>query len=767
MADRQLQGKLIENLVPDHVDFGKNPYYDDEDVFDVFTDMLITGGTHLTGPSGEREDMRLTAHCSLWKADASGGPPMPCGPPLYVGPMGNYPSSTSIDDPEWRRAADKNPNRNTRMSSTGKSDDGMGGSVCKVPVAYHISAERLGADRRVALVESERAAFELLWRSLVSVDKEGSITVSSLQKDVCGSSGSTSINPLLEHGLELTVTPYLWRPYDPPADYKLSSQRALPSVKFTVSWTWISYSPTLMTAVLGNRAEHGDNYYMYPFVSPSLAKYREGGDETQRKIREGQKTQMSPFYYMGGYAYKYNLKYTVEPESGGSWPYPVKVDAETGVVVVSAPKPRGHTTKVKTKGKIVVEVDPAKAGASAGAGFGMASAGFGLTDDMGFPRTFPIEIEWMTQDQWYQGVNDDAAKGAGNPTPAQTLPAPSGDRSVNSGSNSSANPDTGGCTKPQPPLGLPNKYSAAVAKGFNSLGKPSCYTMQAQAGGSAGFGLVQGGASLTIGAGCEQIVAQMSNFNSFNQSLACQFNNVQSQGSAFAAAYTSIDFEVGGNFTMSGDSNFSITTNQAQKVKMKASLRSVNQQTLSAVMSNAVKSTAKSKIKWANGSGSTPHGSKSIKQLTQNANQIANSQNINKVMQAAFGGIYANSRITVKIGGDMDLKDRAKFLLTSNQQQDLVVTSFTKSALGSATSNVMTNEVTDSMSSDVVDMSKGVFDGVADMTRAAQAGFTALIWGGVILGVVTVICGVLYYVYAPKNPKKGLAKLEGGPPKTV
>ena len=82
--EADFQGKLITNTVPEYVDFGRNPYYDDVDVFDVFTDMLITPTKTLLDPTGSEEDMTLTATCSLWKKDSGGGPPMPCGAPLYV-----------------------------------------------------------------------------------------------------------------------------------------------------------------------------------------------------------------------------------------------------------------------------------------------------------------------------------------------------------------------------------------------------------------------------------------------------------------------------------------------------------------------------------------------------------------------------------------------------------------------------------------------------------------------------------------------------------
>lgn len=750
VKEADFQGKLIANPVPDYVDFGRNPYHDDDvDVFDVFTDMLITPTKTLLDPTGKKEDMTLTATCSLWKKDSGGGPPMPCGAPLYVGPVGKYPDATGVEDREWKKGYASNPNHRKRMRSTAKNEDGLGGLVCQVPVAYHIEAERLGPGGEP--VSRKTPEFNDLWRSLVSVDKEGSITVSSLQKDVC-LPGTTRLNPLLFDGVELTVTPYLWRPLSPPSDYDLRTQRALAPVKLKLSWTWISYSPTLLTAILGQREDHDDNYYMRPFVSPSLAKYRKGGDETAKRIEAGQREKrdgkgMLPFYYGSGFAWGYNLTYSVETDTGRDWPYKVTVDEETGIVSVAAPKATGHRTNIKAKGNLVVSVKPEGS----------------LTSEMGFPRTFPIEIEWMTPSQWYKGVNDDAARGAGNPAPTQGYPTTPGPASVNSGKDTSANPDTGGCAQPQPPLGVPDKFSAEVAQKFNDLAKPSCYTANVQAGGQVGWGAGSAAMSATVAAGCEQIVAQMSNFNSFNQALACQFNNVQNTTTAVSDIYQKIHIKIGRDFMNDGGTT-KFENSGKQTTSMKASLRSVNQQTLSAVTANAIKSQAKSKIKWANGPGTTPHGSKSIKQLTQNANQVTSSQNINKVMQSTFGAIYSDQEIKLDVGRDFITKNGGLTEISNTQQQALVVTSFVKQAMGSTSSSVMNNQVTDSLVSDVTDESKSVFDGVSNMIGAAQAGAKWII-GGIVIVVIFVCIGGAIFTYYNKFAKEKSGKNGAAPPK--
>lgn len=775
MSDRQFEKEVVKNIVPNLVDFGRNPYHEDKAVYDVFTDMLITETKELLCPYAlrgkrwkrDKEDMTSKAVCSLWKTAVTAGssmtgsasvgnytgPPLPCGPPLYVGPIGPYPASTkAFNDSAWRAAANRNGNRSTRMSETAeRGKDGMGGSVCKVPVAYDVRAIRLGAAGE-ALPDTPE--FDQLWRSLVTIDARGDITVTSLRKDVCAS--STNINPLLVHGFKLIVTPYLMKPYGAPSDYRLSSTTALPVVDFKVSWTWLSYNPVNLTAILGQRSHQDDKYNIAPFVSRCLDQYRRGGEATKKRIEDEQnkKQKHAPFYYMSGYAWGYNLKYTVTCEDGQEWPYAVDVNQETGVVQVAAPTAQEGATHVRRKGLLKVEVvttppDPAGGKSSVVNGAGK------LTNSMGFPKTFPIEIQWMTPAQWFDAVNRDAARSAGNPMPDQppsTQPQTGDDYEPNTSSpDAPASSKTGGCAQPQPPLGRPNKYDVAMANHFNDLGKPSCTTFHAEASGSGGVAIAQFAASTSVTAatGCEQIVAQMSNYKSFSQSLSCQFNSVKASSTAFSAAYQSFDIEIeGSNIVRKGGSQ-TVKSNINQSVEMKGSLRSVNQQSLSAVSANAIKSTANSNIKWANGSGSTPHGSRCIKQMTQVANQVTSAQNINNVMQDVYAGIYADTTIRFRVGGDNIIE--GKQLFDSNQQQTLVINTFVTGVLTSKSTQVMNNQITDGLSSKVVDESKGALDSLADLVGAQNAWMDYLIIGGIVLGVVGAIVGAFVYIKTSKN----------------
>ena len=747
-SDKRLQGQLPTNLVPEYVDFGRNPYHDDGvDIYDVFTDMLITPEQHIQGPNGaEKEDMTLTATCTLWRHGVEDAPPQPCGPVHYVGPVGFYPSSDEddSDNREWKDT-ENNPNIRKRMRDTARKEKGgLGGSICNVPLLYHIKAERL--DQNGDPSPESTPEFEKLWRSLLKIDKDGQITMSSRQKDICDSE-SLDMKPLLRNGLELTVTPYLTKPYSPPDDYNLSTRRALDPINFKVSWTWISYNPTMMTAILGQRPDQKDCYRMCPFVSPSLRKYRdekitkaiEEDRQKREKKREKRKREMqgkekkkgeetaekiSTYFWMSGYACGYNLKYTIAPDDGVSWPHPVTVDNETGVVNVSAPEAKGHTTNTKAKGKLTVDVDM-QSGTNQ-----MLNAG------MGFPKTFPIEIEWMSPTQWYKGVYDAAARATGNVA----------DYSTTKGLKSKGNGDNlnfGGCAKPQVPNG---DMSPDVAKKFNELGKPSCYTANAQYAVNAGVGPAQagGGGSVTVAAGCEQLVAQMSTYNSFNQALSCQLNAVKQESNTFMSMYSRLNIEIGGDLTGKDGSSIDFSNKQSQKLKFNASLRSVNQQSLTAITANVIKSTASSKIKWANGSGAVPHGSKSIKQLTQNANQITNSQNINTITQTTFAGMYMDGEVNLKIDGSVYLEG-SDLTLNSAQQQEALIANFVGQTMGSVTGSVMDNHVTDRLTSDVVDESKGVFEGLAGFIRAQQTGTYIVAIVIIVLALFGLIGGVMMY----------------------